>query len=186
MVSTNDLKNGMVLNIDGNLWQVLFFQHHKPGKGQAVVRSKLKNVRTGAVVERTFNAGVKVDQAILDKREMTYSYHDGTSWMFMDSETYDQMPIDESILGDDTQWLIENQSVFVAMYEGKPISVELPAAVELAIKHTDPGVKGDRVSGATKPATLQTGATIQVPLFVETGDRVKVDTRSGEYLTRVQ
>ena len=186
MVSTNDLKNGMVLNIDGNLWQVLFFQHHKPGKGQAVVRSKLKNVRTGAVVERTFNAGVKVDQAILDKREMTYSYHDGTSWMFMDSETYDQMPIDESVLGDDTQWLIENQAVFVAMYEGKPISVELPASVELAIKHTDPGVKGDRVSGATKPATLQTGATIQVPLFVETGDRVKVDTRSGEYLTRVQ
>jgi elongation factor P len=176
----------MVLNIDGNLWQVLFFQHHKPGKGQAVVRSKLKNVRTGAVVERTFNAGVKVDQAILDKREMTYSYHDGTSWMFMDSETYDQMPIDESVLGDDTQWLIENQAVFVAMYEGKPISVELPASVELAIKHTDPGVKGDRVSGATKPATLQTGATIQVPLFVETGDRVKVDTRSGEYLTRVQ
>ena len=186
MVSTNDLKNGMVLNIDGNLWQVQFFQHHKPGKGQAVVRSKLKNVRTGAVVERTFNAGVKVDQAILDKREMTYSYHDGTSWMFMDSETYDQMPIDESVLGDDTRWLIENQSVFVAMYEGKPISVELPASVELAIKHTDPGVKGDRVSGATKPATLQTGATIQVPLFVETGDRVKVDTRSGEYLTRVQ
>jgi elongation factor P len=186
MVSTNDLKNGMVLNLDGNLWQVLFFQHHKPGKGQAVVRSKLRNVRTGAVVERTFNAGVKVDQAILDKREMTYLYHDGTSWVFMDSETYDQMPIDESILGEDTQWLVENQAVYVAMYEGKPISIELPAAVELAIKHTDPGVKGDRVSGATKPATLQTGATIQVPLFVETGDRVKVDTRSGEYLTRVQ
>jgi elongation factor P len=150
------------------------------------VRSKLKNVRSGAVVERTFNAGVKVDQAILDKREMTYLYHDGTSWVFMDSETYDQMPIDEAILGDDTQWLVENQAVYVAMYEDKPISVELPASVELAIKHTDPGVKGDRVSGATKPATLQTGATIQVPLFVETGDRVKVDTRSGEYLTRVQ
>lgn len=184
MVSTNDLKNGMVLNIDGNLWQVLFFQHHKPGKGQAVVRSKLRNVRTGAVVERTFNAGVKVDQAVLDKREMTYLYHDGESWIFMDSQTYDQMPIDESILGDDTRWLVENQPVFVAMYEGKPISVELPASVELEIKHTDPGVKGDRVSGATKPATLQTGATIQVPLFVETGDRVKVDTRTGEYLTR--
>jgi elongation factor P len=186
MVSTNDLKNGMVLNLDGQLWQVLFFQHHKPGKGQAVVRTKLRNVKSGAVVERTFNAGVKVDQAMLDKREMSYSYHDGTSWMFMDSQTYDQMPIDESILGEDTQWLVENQSVYVAMYEGKPISVELPASVELAISHTDPGVKGDRVSGATKPATLQTGATIQVPLFVETGDRVKVDTRTGEYLTRVQ
>jgi len=186
MVSTNDLKNGMVLNIDGQLQQVLFFQHHKPGKGQAVVRTKLRNVRTGQVVERTFNAGVKVDQAILDKREMSYLYHDGTSWMFMDSQTYDQMPIDDAVLGDDTQWLVENQPVYVAMYEGKPISVELPASVELAIKHTDPGVKGDRVSGATKPATLETGTTIQVPLFVETGDRVKVDTRTGEYLTRVQ
>lgn len=184
MVSTNDLKNGMVLNIEGNLWQVLFFQHHKPGKGQAVVRTKLRNVRTGAVVERTFNAGVKVDQAILDKREMSYLYHDGDSWIFMDAQTYDQLPIEESVLGEGTQWLVENQPVFVAMYEGKPISVELPASVELAIKHTDPGVKGDRVSGATKPATLETGATIQVPLFVETGDRVKVDTRSGEYLTR--
>ena len=186
MVSTNDLKNGMVLNIEGNLWQVLFFQHHKPGKGQAVVRSKLRNVRTGAVVERTFNAGVKVDQAMLDKREMTYLYHDGDNLVFMDSSTYDQMPIEQSVLGGDTQWLVENQQVMVAMYEGKPISVELPASVELSIKHTDPGVKGDRVSGATKIATLQTGATLQVPLFVETGDKVKVDTRTGEYLTRVQ
>ena len=186
MVSTNDLKNGMVLNIDGQLQQVLFFQHHKPGKGQAVVRTKLRNVRSGAVVERTFNAGVKLDQAILDKREMSYLYHDGTSWMFMDSQTYDQLPIDEDILGNDTKWLVENQEVYVAMHEGKPISVELPASVELQITHTDPGVNGDRVSGATKPATLQTGTTIQVPLFVETGDRVKVDTRSGEYLTRVQ
>jgi elongation factor P len=184
MVSTNDLKNGMVLNIEGNLWQVLFFQHHKPGKGQAVVRTKLRNVRNGAVVERTFNAGVKVDQAILDKREMTYLYHDGDNLVFMDSQTYDQMPIEQTILGEGTQFLVENQPVFVAMYEGKPISVELPASVELAIKHTDPGVKGDRVSGATKLATLETGATLQVPLFVETGDRVKVDTRTGEYLTR--
>ena len=184
MVSTNDLKNGMVLNIEGNLWQVLFFQHHKPGKGQAVVRTKLRNVRSGAVVERTFNAGVKVDQAVLDKREMSYLYHDGDSWIFMDAQTYDQMPIEETVLGEGKQWLVENQPVFVAMYEGKPISVELPAAVELAIKHTDPGVKGDRVSGATKPATLETGVTIQVPLFVGPGDRVKVDTRTGEYLTR--
>ncbi len=186
MASTNDLKNGMVLLIEGNLWQVLFFQHHKPGKGQAVVRTKLRNVKTGAVVERTFNAGVKVDQAILDKREMTYLYHDGDNLVFMDSSTYDQMPIEQSVLGDGTQWLVENQQVMVAMYEGKPISVELPASVELSIKHTDPGIKGDRVSGATKIATLQTGATLQVPLFVETGDKVKVDTRTGEYLTRVQ
>ena len=184
MVSTNDLKNGMVLQIDGQLQQVLFFQHHKPGKGQAVVRTKLRNVKTGAVVEKTFNAGVKVDQAILDKREMNYSYHDGTSWMFMDAQTYDQIPLDAEILGESTKWLAENQSVYVAIHDGKPISVELPASVELEITHTDPGVKGDRVSGATKPATLQTGATIQVPLFVETGDRVKVDTRTGEYLTR--
>jgi elongation factor P len=186
MVTTNDLKNGMVLDLDGTLWQVLFFQHHKPGKGQAVVRTKLRNVRTGAVVERTFNAGVRVEQAMLDKREMTYLYHDGDNWVFMDSESYEQIPIAEGVLGDDTQWLVENQSIHVAMHEGRPISIELPAAVELAVSHTDPGVKGDRVSGAMKPATLETGATIQVPLFVETGNRVKVDTRTGEYLTRVQ
>lgn len=186
MVTTNDLKNGMVLDLDGILWQVLWFQHHKPGKGQAVVRTKLRNVRTGAVVERTFNAGVKVGQAILDKREMTALYHDVDHWVFMDSETYEQLPIPDEILGDAVQWLVENQPVLVATHEAKPISVELPAAVELRISHTDPGVKGDRVSGAMKPATLQTGAVIQVPLFVETGDRVKVDTRTGEYLTRVQ
>lgn len=186
MVSTNELKNGMVLDIEGTLWQVLFFQHHKPGKGQAVVRTKLRNVRTGAVVERTFNAGVKIDQAILDKREMSYLYHDGHNWVFMDSKTYEQLTVEEETLGDAAQWLVENQAVYIALHEGKPISIELPASVELAIRHTDPGLKGDRVSGATKLATLETGTTIQVPLFVETGDRVKVDTRTGEYLTRLQ
>jgi elongation factor P len=184
MVSTNDLRNGMVLSLDGQLWQVLFFQHHKPGKGQAVVRTKLRNVKTGAVVDRTFPADSKVDQAILDKREMTYLYRDGQRFVFMDSETYDQVPIDEAVLGDATNWLVENQTVYVAMHEGVPIAVELPAAVELTVAHTDPGLKGDRVSGATKPATLETGVTIQVPLFVETGDRVRVDTRTGEYITR--
>ncbi|MCA1834173.1 MAG: elongation factor P [Actinomycetota bacterium] len=186
MVTTNDLKNGMVLEIDGNLWSVMFFQHHKPGKGQAVVRTKLRNVRTGAVVERTFNAGVKVEQAMLDKREMSYLYHDGQHYIFMDSSTYDQLSVEEQEIGDGVQWLKEGQTAMLALYEGRPVSVELPASVELEIQHTDPGVKGDRVSGAMKPATLETGATVQVPLFVETGDRIKVDTRTGEYLTRVQ
>lgn len=186
MVSTNDLKNGMVLQIEGVLWGVVWFQHHKPGKGHAVVRTKLRNVRTGAVVERTLNAGIDIPQAVVDKREMQYLYHDGTHYVFMDNSTYDQMSIEEEELGDITRWLKEGQSAIVALYEGRPVSVELPAAVELVIEHTDPGVKGDRVSGALKPAKLETGATVQVPLFVETGDRVKVDTRTGEYLTRVQ
>jgi elongation factor P len=186
MVSTNDLKNGMVLEIDGNLWSVLWFQHHKPGKGGAVVRTKLRNVRSGAVVERTFNAGVKVDQAQLDKREMQYLYHDGTHYVFMDNATYDQLSIEEQEIGDIAQWLKEQQTAMVVLYEGRPVSVELPASVELTIEHTDPGVKGDRVSGAMKPAKLETGATVQVPLFVETGDTIRVDTRTGEYITRVQ
>jgi len=186
MVSTNDLKNGMVLNLDGQLWSVIWFQHHKPGKGGAVVRTKLRNVRSGAVVERTFNAGVKVDQAQLDKREMQYLYHDGTHFVFMDNSTYDQLSVEEGEIGDLSQWLKEGQSAILSMYEGRPISVELPASVELSVQQTDPGVKGDRVSGAMKPATLETGVTIQVPLFVETGDTVRVDTRTGEYITRVQ
>lgn len=184
-VTTNDLKNGMVLDLEGVLWQVLWFQHHKPGKGGAVVRTKLRNVKTGAVVEKTFNAGVKVEQAKLDKREMQFLYHDGDQCIFMDQESYDQAPIPDEILGDAVKFLVPNQTVIVATHEGRPISVELPASVELTIEHTDPGVKGDRVSGATKPAKLETGATIQVPLFIETGERVKVDTRTGEYITRV-
>lgn len=185
MVSTNELKNGMVLEIDGHLWSVMFFQHHKPGKGQAVVRTKLRNIRSGAVVERTFNAGVKVEQAVVDKREMQYLYHDGTHYIFMDQSTYDQLSIEEQELGDSPRWLKESQTAIVSLHDGRPVAVELPASVELQVTHTDPGLKGDRVSGATKPATLETGATVQVPLFVETGDKIKVDTRSGEYLTRI-
>lgn len=185
MATSNDLKNGMVLEIDGGLWSVLWFQHHKPGKGQAVVRTKMRNVKTGAVVERTLNAGVKVDVAVIDKREMTYLYHDGSDWIFMDSESYDQNPIPEEVLGDATKWLTENQTVLVGVHGGKPITVELPAAVELTVAQTDPGLKGDRVSGATKPATLETGAVVQVPLFVEEGTKIRVDTRTGDYVTRV-
>jgi elongation factor P len=186
MVSTNDLKNGMVLNLDGELWAVQWFQHHKPGKGGAVVRSKLKNVASGAVVDRTFRADEKVDQAIVDKRDMSYLYHDGTHYVFMDSQTYDQLSVEEDEMGGAKDWLTEGQVATLSLYEGRPIAVELPAAVELRIETTEPGVKGDRVSGATKPATLETGVTIQVPLFVEQGERVRVDTRSGEYITRVQ
>lgn len=186
MTTTNDLKNGMVLQLDNGLWSVVWFQHHKPGKGGAVVRTKLRNVKTGAVVDKTLNAGVKVDVAVIDKRQMSYLYHDGSDWIFMDAESYEQIPILEDVLGDGTKWLAENQSVLVGMYEGRPITVELPAAVELVVSHTDPGIKGDRVSGATKPATLETGAVVQVPLFVETGTKVRVDTRTGDYVTRVQ
>jgi elongation factor P len=185
MVSTNDLKNGMVLNLDGKLWTVLWFQHHKPGKGGAVVRSKLKNVATGAVVERTFRADESVDQAVVDKREMSFLYHDGTHYIFMDSQTYDQLSVEEGEVGENKNWLTEGQVATLSMYEGRPIAVELPASVELKVEHTDPGLKGDRVSGAMKPATLSTGATIQVPLFVETGETLRVDTRTGEYITRV-
>ncbi|HEX9774935.1 MAG TPA: elongation factor P [Actinomycetota bacterium] len=185
MVSTNDLKNGMVLNLDGQLWSVQWFQHHKPGKGGAVVRSKLKNVMTGAVVERTFRADEKVDQAIVDKREMSYLYHDGTHYVFMDSQTYEQLSVEEDEVGDGKSWLTEGQTAVLSMYEGRPIAVELPASVELAIVETEPGVKGDRVSGATKAATLSTGFVVQVPLFCEPGETIKVDTRTGEYITRV-
>lgn len=186
MVTSNDLKNGMVLDIDGQLWQVVWFQHHKPGKGQAVVRTKMRNVRSGAVVERTLNAGVKVEQAMIDKREMTYLYHDGSDWIFMDSESYEQIPIPQDVLGDSTKWLVENQGVIAGIHDGKPITVELPASVEMVVTQTDPGVKGDTRTGAMKPATLATGAVVQVPLFVEPGTKIKVDTRTGEYLTRVQ
>jgi len=185
MVSTNDLKNGMVLNLDGQLWSVLWFQHHKPGKGGAVVRTKLRSIASGAVVERTFRADEKVDQAVVDKREMSYLYHDGTHYVFMDTQTYDQLSVEEDEISDNKNWLTEGQVATLALYEGRPVSVELPASVELKIEHTDPGVKGDRVSGAMKPATLSTGVTIQVPLFIESGETVRVDTRTGEYLTRV-
>jgi elongation factor P len=183
-VSTNDLKNGMTLQLDGGLWTVLDFLHHKPGKGQAVVRTKLRNVKTGAVLDRTFRADEKVGLAILVKREMQYLYREGGGFVFMDTETYEQTSVPEQVAGDAARYLSEGATAIVAMYEGNPISMELPAAVVLTVTKTDPGVRGDRVSGAMKPAVLETGITVQVPLFVDEDDRVKVDTRSGEYLTR--
>jgi elongation factor P len=185
VATTNDLKNGLVLNLDGQLWSVTAFQHVKPGKGGAFVRTTLKNVLTGKVVDKTFNAGTKVDTATVDRRDMTYLYRDGSDFVFMDGDTYDQIPISESVVGDAAGYLLENQTAMVALHEGVPLYVELPASVELTIAHTDPGLQGDRSTGGTKPATLETGAEIQVPLFLSTGEKVKVDTRDGRYLGRV-
>jgi elongation factor P len=185
VATTNDLKNGLVLNIEGQLWSVVEFQHVKPGKGPAFVRTKLKHVLSGKVVDKTFNAGIKVDTATVDKREMTYLYSDGTEYVFMDSETYEQIHLGTDIVGDAARFLLENQTAVVATHEGVPLFIELPTSVELVIKHTDPGLQGDRSTGGTKPATLETGAEIQVPLFVTTGEKVKVDTRDGRYLGRV-
>jgi elongation factor P len=183
-VSTNDLKRGMTLDLDGTLFQVVEFQHVKPGKGGAFVRTKLRNLRTGAVIERTFNAGVNVGLAIVERKEMQFLYRDGNDFVFMDTGTYDQHPVPAAIVGDAASYLTEGSTAIVAMHGGNAIGVELPASVVLRVTKADPGVKGDRVSGALKAATLQTGLVVQVPLFVEEGDLVKVDTRSGEYLTR--
>ncbi|MFV2197330.1 MULTISPECIES: elongation factor P [unclassified Nocardiopsis] len=184
MATTNDIKNGKTLRIDGVLWNVLEFQHVKPGKGGAFVRTKLKNVLTGKIVDRTFNAGAKIEFADVDRRDMEYLYNDGESFIFMDGDTFDQIPVEAAVVGDNANFLLENTKVTVATHEGNPLYIELPAAVELEITHTDPGVQGDRSTGGTKPAEVQTGATIQVPLFITTGERVKVDTRSGDYLGR--
>jgi elongation factor P len=184
VISTNELKNGMTLNIDGNLFNVVEFQHVKPGKGGAFVRTTLKNARTGAVVDRTFRAAEKVERAIVDKREMQYLYNDGTGYVFMDTQNYDQVHVSEASLGDASGYLIESANAVLLMHGTEIIGVELPASVELDVTQTEPGIQGDRVSGARKPATLQTGLVIQVPLFVEIGDRLKVDTRSGDYITR--
>jgi elongation factor P len=185
VATTNDLKNGLVLNLDGQLWTVVEFQHVKPGKGGAFVRTKLKNVLSGKVVDKTFNAGVKVETANVDKRDMQYLYRDGDDWVFMDTSTYDQVTISNAVVGDNSRWMLENQECIVAMHEGSALYVELPAAVELTITYTEPGLQGDRSTGGTKPATLETGAEIQVPLFIEADTRVKVDTRDGSYLGRV-
>jgi elongation factor P len=184
-ISTNDLKNGVSLNIDNTLYTVVEFQHVKPGKGGAFVRTKLRNLRTGNMLERTFNAGIKVEQAILDKRDMQFLYKDGDDYVFMDNVTYDQLTIKPVALGDAADYLIENAIAMIASYGDEIVSVEIPPSVELEIALTEPGMQGDRVSGARKPATLQTGKVIQVPLFVNIGDRVKVDTRTAEYVTRV-
>ncbi|ERH14913.1 MAG: elongation factor P [Actinomyces graevenitzii] len=185
MATTNDLKNGLVLNLEGQLWQVVEFQHVKPGKGPAFVRTKLKNVLSGKTVDKTFNAGLKVDTATVDRRDMQYLYKDGEDFVFMDVKTYDQAFVSEAVVGDAATFLLENQEVIVAFHEDAPLFVEMPASVVLTISHTEPGLQGDRSSAGTKPATVETGAEIQVPLFLNTGDRVKVDTRSGSYISRV-
>ncbi|SDQ46377.1 elongation factor P [Quadrisphaera sp. DSM 44207] len=185
MATTNDLKNGMVLNLDGQLWSVVEFQHVKPGKGGAFVRTKLKNVLSGKVVDRTFNAGTKVDTATVDKRDMQYLYRDADDFVFMDSSTYDQVHVPAATVGDAANFLLENQEATVALHEGTPLYVELPTSVVLEVTYTEPGLQGDRSTGGTKPATVETGYQIQVPLFLDTGVKVKVDTRTGDYLGRV-
>jgi elongation factor P len=184
MATTNDLKNGMVLNLDGELWTVVEFQHVKPGKGGAFVRTTLKNVLSGKVVDRTFNAGTKVDTATVDKRQMQYLYLDGEDYVFMDLQSYDQIPVPAATVGETSNYLLPEAEVIVAMHEGVPLYVELPASVVLEVTYTEPGLQGDRSTGGTKPATVETGATVQVPLFISTGEKIKVDTRDGRYLGR--
>ncbi len=185
-VSTNDLKNGMTLDLDGVLMQVVEFQHVKPGKGGAFVRTKLRNVKTGAVVEKTFNAGVKVGLAIVERKDMQYLYRDDDNLVFMDKVTYEQVPVGVGVAGGAERYLSEGSSAQVAMHQGNPISVDLPASLALTVTETQPGVKGDTRTAAMKPATLETGVVVQVPLFVEPGERVKVDTRTGAYIERVK
>ncbi len=185
MASTNDLKNGMVLQLDNGLWAVNEFQHVKPGKGGAFVRTTLKNVVTGKVVDKTFNAGTKVEVATVDKRDMTFLYKDGTDFVFMDKDTFDQMYVPETTVAGNADYMLENTDAIVAVHEGSALYVELPASVELLVQHTDPGLQGDRSTGGTKPAILETGAEIQVPLFLTTGEKIKVDTRDGRYLGRI-
>jgi elongation factor P len=186
-VNTNDLRRGMVVALAEGLFQVLEFQHHKPGKGQAVVRTKIKNLRTGAVLDRTFNSDTKVGIARLDRREMQYLYREGDRYVFMDNESYDQTSIDAQHIDRDlARFLIEGLTVSVALHDGAPVSLELPTTVDLRITKSDPGLRGDRQSAGTKPATVETGAVIQVPLFVGEGEVVRVDTRTGAYVTRVQ
>ena len=184
MATTNDLKNGMTLDLDGSLWTVVEFQHVKPGKGPAFVRTKMKQVLTGKVVEKTFNAGVKVEVAVVEKRDMQFLYKDGEDFVFMDTNTYDQLTISAATVGEAANFMLENAEVIVAMHEGNPLYVELPASVALEITYTEPGIQGDRSSGGTKPATLETGIDIQVPLFIKQGEKVLVDTRDGSYLGR--
>lgn len=183
-ITTNDLKNGMSLNLAEGLYQVVEFQHVKPGKGGAFVRTTLRNVRTGASLDKTFRAGEKVEQAMIDKREMQYLYRDGADYVFMDTETFDQLVVPPASLGSAADYLRETDNAVLQMYGDEIVGVDLPAAVELVVTETEPGVQGDRVSGARKPATLETGKVLQVPLFVNIGDKLRVDTRSGDYITR--
>ncbi|WP_395638891.1 elongation factor P [Pseudolysinimonas sp.] len=185
MATTNDIKNGSVLAIDGQLWNVIEFQHVKPGKGGAFVRTKVKNIMSGKVVDRTFNAGTKIDFATVDRRDFQYLYKEGENFVFMDTSDYDQITVPGPIVGDAANFMLENQTVTIATNEGEPLYVELPTSVVLEVTYTEPGLQGDRSSAGTKPATLETGYEIQVPLFLEQGTRVKVDTRDGSYLGRI-
>ena len=185
MATTNDIKNGAVLNLDGQLWSVIEFQHVKPGKGGAFVRTKLRNARSQKLVDKTFNAGTKVEFATVDRRDYQFLYNDGTDFVFMDNDTYEQLPVPADIVGDAAKYLLENGTATISMHEGEALQVELPASVVLEITYTEPGLQGDRSSAGTKSATVETGAEIQVPLFVEQGTRVKVDTRDGSYLGRI-
>jgi elongation factor P len=184
-ITTNDLKNGITLELDTGLFQVVEFQHVKPGKGNAFVRTKLRNLKSGNILERTFNAGVRVEQAILDRADMQFLYRDGDDYVFMDTATYDQITVTPNALGDAADYISESMMAQIATYQGDIVSVDIAASVELTIAETEPGLQGDRSTGGRKPATLQTGKVLQVPLFINTGDRVKVDTRTGEYMTRV-
>jgi elongation factor P len=184
MVSTNSLKNGMTVKIDGELWRVDYFQHVKPGKGGAFVRTTLKGVQNGKTIDRTFRAGENLEQAILEKRTLQYLYREGEAFVFMDTEHYEQLPVEPSALGDAPKWVKEGDTIELVFHAGEVVDVNLPASVELEVSETEPGIQGDRVSGATKPATLETGAVAQVPLFINPGERIKVDTRSGEYISR--
>ena len=184
MATTNDLKNGMTLDIEGQLWTVVEFQHVKPGKGPAFVRTKLKQVLTGKVVDKTYNAGVKVEIAILEKRDMNFLYKEGDDFVFMDNENFDQMTISAATVGDASNYMLENTEVIVAIHEGNPLYIELPASVELTVTYTEPGLQGDRSSGGTKPATVETGIDVQVPLFIKQDEKILVDTRDGSYQGR--
>ncbi|MFK0072286.1 elongation factor P [Arthrobacter woluwensis] len=185
MATTNDIKNGTVLKLEGNLWNVIEFQHVKPGKGGAFVRTKLRNVLSGKVVDKTFNAGAKIETATVDRRDYTYLYQDGADYVFMDVQDYDQLTVSPEVVGNAKNFMLENQQVIIAMHDGSPLYLEMPASVVLEITYTEPGLQGDRSSAGTKPATVETGYEIQVPLFLEQGTRVKVDTRDGSYLGRV-
>ena len=185
MATTNDIKNGAVLNLDGQLWNVIEFQHVKPGKGGAFVRTKMKNVMSGKVVDKTFNAGTKIDFANVDRREYTYLYAEADGYVFMDTSDYDQINVPATIVGDAKNFMLENQNVQMALHDGTPLYIELPASVVLEVTYTEPGLQGDRSTGGTQAATVETGYEIQVPLFLETGTKVKVDTRDGSYLGRV-
>lgn len=184
MISTNDMRPGQTLDLEGTLFTIINYQHVKPGKGQAFVKTKLRNLKTGAVADKTFRADEKVNLAVLDKREMQYLYAEDAGLVFMDNETYEQTHVDKELLGDAVKFLKDGTTVMVPMHEGTPVGAEMPLTIELEIVDTEPGMKGDRVAGALKPATVETNAIVQVPLFLEKGERIKVDTRSGEYISR--